>query len=29
VQLANDIENGLITKEAAAREYGYAAGGDE
>ena len=28
-QLANDIENGLITKEAAAREYGYAVVGDD
>lgn len=28
-QLAKDIENGLITPEAAARDYGYAAGGDD
>ena len=27
--LARDIENGLITPEAAARDYGYAAGGDD
>jgi N-methylhydantoinase B len=28
-QLACDVENGLITPEAAAREYGYVAGGDD
>jgi N-methylhydantoinase B len=28
-QLARDVENGLITPGAAAREYGYVAGGDD
>ena len=28
-QLARDVENGLITPEAAARDYGYVTGGDD